>query len=100
MGRLSKVELLVGKGRPADTAPRARASVRTGLLGIRPAWPYHPRAPSWDHIRAGRRVSRKGLESMMANLSLGLELSPRVAGLADAAQREAGSASAARFFVS
>src|ERR1051326_909478 len=28
------------KGRPADTAPRARTIVRTGLPGIHPVWPW------------------------------------------------------------
>jgi len=41
MGRLSKVELLVGKGRPVETAPWTRTIVRTGLPEIRLAslWP-------------------------------------------------------------
>jgi hypothetical protein len=38
MGRPSKLGLLVGKRRPADTAPQTRTTVRTGLPGIRPAW--------------------------------------------------------------
>ena len=37
MGRLNQLELPVGKGRSAGTAPLARRFVRTGLPGISPS---------------------------------------------------------------